>query len=74
MVRFAGIKIRRERIPSLDEVEEARSMVFFDKLRGVLDAGKFAKHDPMIDRLLELGYASTDICSALIDLVQGGAG
>ena len=73
MVRFAGIKIRREKIPSLLEVDEARATVFFEKLRVLLDSGKFAKHDSMIGQLLELGYASTDICSALIHMVQGGA-
>ena len=73
MMRFARLKIRRESIPSLDQVEEARANVFFEKLRVVLDAGKFVSHEPMIDRLLDQGYASTDICSALIHLLQGGA-
>jgi len=72
MVRFAGLKIRRESVPSLDQVEEARANVFFEKLRAVLQAGKFFKHDRMIDRLLDQGYASTDICSALIQMLQGG--
>jgi ATP-dependent RNA helicase DeaD len=74
MVRFANLKIRRESVPSLDQVEEARASVFFEKLRGVLDAGQFEKHDPMIDRLLDQGYNSTDICSALIQLLRGGPG
>ena len=73
MARFANLKIRRESVPSLDQVEEARASVFFEKLRGVLDSGKFEKHDRMIDRLLDQGYASTDICSALIQLLRGGA-
>jgi ATP-dependent RNA helicase DeaD len=72
MVRFAGIKIRRESVPSLDQVEEARASVFFEKVRTVLDSGKFEKRDRMIDRLLDQGYASTDICSALIELLKGG--
>jgi ATP-dependent RNA helicase DeaD len=72
MVRFANLKIRRESVPSLDQVEEARASVFFERLRGVLDSGKFEKHDRMIDRLLDQGYASTDICSALIQLLRGG--
>jgi ATP-dependent RNA helicase DeaD len=74
MVRFARLKIRRESVPSLDQVEEARANVFFEKLRTVLDAGQFEKHDRMIDRLLDQGYASTDICSALIQLLKGGGG
>jgi ATP-dependent RNA helicase DeaD len=71
-IRYAKLKIRRENIPSLDQVEEARENVFFEKLRDTLNAAKFRKQDRMIDRLLEQGYPSTDICSALIHLLQGG--
>lgn len=74
MVRWARLDIRRGRIPSLDEVEEARTNVFFEKIRTTLEAKEFKPHDRMIDRLLDQGYASTDICSALIHLLQGGAG
>jgi ATP-dependent RNA helicase DeaD len=72
MVRFANLKIRRESVPSLDQVDEARAEVFLERLRSVLDTGQFEKHDRMIDRLLDQGYASTDICSALIQLLRGG--
>jgi ATP-dependent RNA helicase DeaD len=72
MVRFANLRIRRESVPSLDQVDEARASVFLEKLRGILDSGQFEKHDRMIDRLLDQGYASTDICSALIQILKGG--
>ncbi len=72
MVRYAKLKIRCERIPSLDQVEEARANVFFEKIRATLAAKRFKPHDRMIDRLLDQGYASTDICSALIHLLQAG--
>lgn len=72
MVRFAKLKIRREHVPSLDQVEEARENVFFEKLRNVLNEGKFVRQDRMIDRLLDQGYASTDICSALIHVFRDG--
>jgi ATP-dependent RNA helicase DeaD len=72
MVRWAKLDVRRERIPSLDEVEEARASVFFEKIRSTLEEKKFKPHDRMIDRLLDQGYASTDICSALIHLLQSG--
>ena len=70
MVRWAKLDVRRGKIPSLDEVEEARTTVFFDKIRTTLDEKKFKPHDRMIDRLLDQGYASTDICSALIHLLD----
>jgi ATP-dependent RNA helicase DeaD len=74
MVRWAKLDIHRGKIPSLDEVEEARSSVFVEKIRATLDAKQFRPHDAMIDRLLDEGYASTDICSALIHLLQTGGG
>ena len=74
MVRWARLDIHRGKIPSLDEVEEARSHVFVEKIRATLDAKEFKPHDQMIDRLLDQGYASTDICSALFHLLQGPSG
>ncbi len=71
MVRWARLDIRRGKIPSLDEVDEARTNVFFEKIRHTLEAKQFKPHDRMIDRLLDEGHASTDICSALIHLLQG---
>ncbi|MEY4941067.1 MAG: hypothetical protein RIQ93_2802, partial [Verrucomicrobiota bacterium] len=44
--------------------------VFFEKIRATLEAKEFKPHDQMIDRLLDQGYASTDISSALIHLLQ----
>ena len=71
MVHYARLQIRRERAPSMMEVEEARANVFYDKLRLTLEEKKFKSHDAMIDRLLEQGFVSTDIASALIHMMQG---
>jgi ATP-dependent RNA helicase DeaD len=73
MVHYGRLKIRRERLPSMDEVEEAKGNMFYEKLRVTLEEKKFKSHDQMIDRLLEQGYTSTDIASALIHLMQGAA-
>ena len=73
MIHYAKLKIRRERVPSMDQVDEARENVFFEKLRATLDAKKFKAHDQMIDRLMEQGHTSTDIASALIHLLKGAS-
>ena len=72
MIRYGKLKIRRENVPSLDQVEEARENVFFEKVRSVLDAGKYIKQDRFIDRLMEQGHASTDVVSALLHMMHGG--
>ncbi len=72
MIRHGRLKIHRGRIPSIDEIEEAREDQFFEKLRTTLETGEFARQDRLIDRLLEQGFASTDISAALIHLMHGG--
>jgi ATP-dependent RNA helicase DeaD len=71
MVHFARLKIRRGVIPSIDQIEEAKENVFFERLRATLDAGQYRKQDRMIDRLLEQGHSSTDIAAALVHMIQG---
>ena len=70
--RYTNVRIQRGRPPTADEVEEARANVFLDKLRAILKSGEFKRHDQLIERLLEEGFASTDIISALINQLQGG--
>jgi ATP-dependent RNA helicase DeaD len=72
MIRYGKLKIRRENVPSLDQVEEARENVFFEKVKGVLEAGKYVKQERFVDRLLEQGFASTDVVSALLHMMHGG--
>ena len=71
MIHYGRLKIRRERVPSMDEVEEAKGNVFYEKLRATLEEKKFKSHDQMVERLIEQGHTSTDIASALIHLLQG---
>lgn len=68
IMRFTKAKIRRERVPTLEMVEERRANAFFDSLKSTLDSGKFKRFDSFTDRLLDQGYSPTDIISALMHL------
>jgi ATP-dependent RNA helicase DeaD len=70
--RFANVRIQRGKIPTENEVAEARENVFTDKLRALLASGEFTRHDRLIDRLIEENFSSADIASALIHLLQSG--
>jgi ATP-dependent RNA helicase DeaD len=67
--RFTRSRIRRERIPSAEEVEGKRATAFADALRETLEEGEYKRHDELLDRLLEQNYSPTDIASALIHLL-----
>src|SRR6185369_14100631 len=68
--RFTKTRIMRAKIPTADEVEQARTTVFLDKVRATLRGGEFKKQDHLVETLLEEGFTSTDIVSALIHHLQ----
>jgi ATP-dependent RNA helicase DeaD len=70
--RYTNTRILRAKIPTVDEVHEVRASLFLDKLRATLTSGEYKKQDHLIERLLEEGFNSTDIASALIHHLQGG--
>ena len=72
--RYANTRIQRAQAPTADEVEEARANVVLDKIRATLKSGEFKRQDQLIERLLEEGFSSTDIASALLHHLQGGEG
>jgi ATP-dependent RNA helicase DeaD len=70
IIRFTKGRIRRERVPSEDEVEQKRASTFFESLAEVLRAGEYQRHDALIGQLLDEGHTATDIASALIHLLN----
>jgi ATP-dependent RNA helicase DeaD len=70
--RYTNTRIQRAKIPTVDEVHEVRASLFLDKLRATLTSGEYKKQDHLIERLLEEGFNSTDIASALIHHLQVG--
>ena len=68
IIRFTKAKIRREKVPSEEEVEEKRANSFYDSLRRTLEEGKYERQDALLGRLLDQGLLATDIASALIHL------
>ena len=70
--RYTNVRIQRARIPTEAEVGEAKENVFLGKLRATLQSGEYPKQDHLIGRLLEEGFSSTDLASALIHLLKGG--
>jgi len=71
IIRFTKGKVRRERVPSAEEVEQKRTSAFLETLRETLEKGEYKRQDEVIDQLLEQGNSATDIASALIHLLGG---
>jgi len=69
IMQFTKARVRREKVPSAEQVEEKRTSQFVETLRETLEKGAYQRHDDLIDQLLEQGHAATDIVSALIDIL-----
>src|SRR2546427_10329221 len=72
--RYTNTRIHRGKPPTVGEVEEARANVFLDRIRATLKRGDFKRQDHLIERLLEEGFSTTDIASALLHQLQSGDG
>jgi ATP-dependent RNA helicase DeaD len=70
--RFANVRIQRGKVPTVDEVAEAKENVFLDKLRAQLKSGEYTNYEHLLERLLEEGFNSSDVASALIHQLQSG--
>src|SRR4051812_2485347 len=68
--RYTKTRIHRAKVPTPPEGEEARTTAFLDKVRATLQSGEFKRQDKLIEVLLEEGFSSTDIASALIHHLQ----
>ncbi|HZR21213.1 MAG TPA: DEAD/DEAH box helicase [Verrucomicrobiae bacterium] len=72
--RYTNTRIHRGSPPTAVEVEEARANAVLDKIRATLKSGEYKRQDLLIERLLEEGFSSTDVASALLHHLQGGDG
>jgi ATP-dependent RNA helicase DeaD len=64
--RYTKTKINRKQPPSIEEIEEKRNSVVFERIRATLQKGGFEAEQVLVDRLLEQGFTPTDIACALV--------
>lgn len=72
--RYTRSVVKRERIPSVEQVEGRRADLIFDDLKERLETGKFDTYQDNIDRLLEQGHTPTDIAGALVTMIREASG
>jgi len=72
--RYTRQVIKREKIPSVEQVEGRRADIIFETLKERLETGGFDSYQENIDRLLEQGHTPTDICGAVITMLRESSG
>jgi len=72
--RYTRQVIRREKVPSQEQVEGRLADLAFEEIKERLEKGEFQSHEEQVDRLLEQGYTPTDIASVLFTLLRESRG
>jgi ATP-dependent RNA helicase DeaD len=68
--KFAKTRIRRQRIPSLDDVEEIRHTAVLDKVRQIMETESGEKYAAMVEKLTSDDHSSLDVAAALLKMVM----
>ena len=67
---FANIKIARQPIPSLAEVEETRAVTLLESIKERVEEGDLEKYTNLIERLMTEDYSALDIAAALLKMLM----
>ena len=68
--KFAKTRIRRQRVPSIDDVEEIRNTAVLEKVRQLMEAEAREKYVAMVEKLTEDDHSSLDVAAALLQMVM----
>ena len=68
--KYTRQSIRRERVPSQEQVEGKRADKLFQTIQERLESGKHGDYQSYLDRLLEQGHTATDIANAAFTLLR----
>ena len=68
--KYTRQNIRRERVPSQEQVEGKRADKLFQTIQESLESGKVGNYQSYLDRLLEQGHTATDIANAAFTLLR----
>ncbi|MEO6847227.1 MAG: DEAD/DEAH box helicase [Chthoniobacterales bacterium] len=67
--RFTRTKMQRGKLPTNNEIEEKRTTTLLTSVRTVLEGEAHKTQSGFVERLLEEGFNSTDVASALFHLL-----
>lgn len=66
IMRYTKTKIQQQKLPTLSDVEEMKTNIYLEKIKGIIEEGHLAKYIHLVDRLMEEDYTSIDIAAALL--------
>ncbi|CAD6493177.1 MAG: putative ATP-dependent RNA helicase [Candidatus Argoarchaeum ethanivorans] len=72
--RFTKTKIIAKKVPSVSDVEEIRTNLLLEKVKGVIDAGHLGRCNNLVEKLIQEDYTSLEVAAALLKIVSDEGG
>lgn len=69
--QFTKSKIIAQKIPTVSDIEEIKTNLILEKVKGVVDAGHLGEYTNMVEKLTQDDYTSLEIAAALLKMQMG---
>lgn len=69
--RYTKTKISHHQVPSLNDVEEAKTGILLENIKNTIENEDLSKPIRLVERLLEEEYTSLDLSAALLKMIMG---
>ncbi|MFZ3059562.1 MAG: DEAD/DEAH box helicase [Candidatus Methanoperedens sp.] len=69
--QFTKTKIIPQKVPSISDVEDIRTNLLLEKVKGIVDAGHLGEYSNLVEKLTQEDYTSLEVAAALLKMVMG---
>ncbi len=69
--QFTKTKIIAQKVPSISDVEDIRTNLLLEKVKGTVDAGHLGEYSNLVEKLTQEDYTSLEVAAALLKMVMG---
>ena len=72
--KYTGAKIISQKVPTISDVEEVKTNLLLEKVKGAIDGGHLGKYINWVERMLGADYTSLDVAAALLKIAMDEKG
>ncbi len=72
--QFTKSRIIAQKIPSVSDIEEIKTNLLLEKVKGIIDAGHLGEYSNMVEKFTQEDYTTLEVASALLKMAMGERG
>ncbi|MFA4934660.1 MAG: DEAD/DEAH box helicase [Candidatus Methanoperedens sp.] len=72
--QFTKSRIIAQKVPSASDIEEIKTNLLLEKVKGIIDAGHMGEYSNLVEKLTQEDYTSLEVAAALLKMQMGEGG